>query len=156
MNNLTRWQRPDLASWPTFGRLFSLRDELDRLFEAPLEGLARTTQFLGGWNPAVDLYEDKDSITVKAELPGMKREEIEVSLHDGALTISGERKGEEKVENAEVCRTERFVGKFHRTLTLPSTVNADHISAQYKDGVLTVTLPKAEEAKPRQIQVKAS
>jgi HSP20 family protein len=156
MSNLTRWQRPDLTVWPTFGRLFSLRDELDRLFEGPLEGLARSTQLLGVWNPAVDLYEDKDNVTVKAELPGMKREEIEVSLHDGTLTISGERKGEEKVENADARRTERFVGRFHRTLTLPSTVKADQVNAQYKDGILTVTLPKAEEAKPRQIHVKAS
>lgn len=160
MSNLTRWQRPDLSVWPTFGRLFNLRDELDRLFEGSVGGLARGSQLLGRgsqllglWNPAVDLYEDKDNVIVKAELPGMKREDIEVSLHDGALSISGERKDGEKVENAEACRTERFTGRFHRTLTLPAQVKADQVNAQYKDGILTVTLPKVEEAKPRQIKV---
>jgi HSP20 family protein len=156
MSNLTRWQRPELTVWPTFGRLFNLRDELDRLFEGSFGDLSRTSRLLGVWNPAVDLYEDKDNVIVKAELPGLKREDIEVSLHDGALSISGERKSEEKVENAEVRRTERFVGRFQRTITLPSSVKGDKVSAQYKDGVLTVTLPKAEEAKPRQIQVSAN
>jgi len=156
MSNLARWQRPDLTVWPTFGRLFNLRDELDRLFEGSLGDLARAPQLLGVWNPAVDLYEDKDNVIVKAELPGLKREDIEVSLHDGALSLSGERKSEEKIENAEVRRTERFVGRFQRTITLPSSVKGDKVSAQYKDGILTVTLPKAEEAKPRQIQVSAN
>jgi HSP20 family protein len=156
MSYLARWHRPELAVGPAFGRLFNLREELDRLFEGPFGGLSRTSQLLGVWNPAVDLFEDKDNVIVKAELPGLKREDIEVSLHDGALSISGERKSEEKVENAEVRRTERFVGRFQRTITLPSSVKGDKVSAQYKDGVLTVTLPKAEEAKPRQIQVSAN
>ena len=93
---------------------------------------------------------------MKAELPGMKKEDIDVSLHDGALSISGERKSEEKLENAEVYRSERFFGRFQRTVALPATVDAAKISAQYKDGVLTVTLPKAEEAKPKQIDVQVN
>ena len=156
MNYLTRWQRPEVANWPVFGRLTSLRDELDRLFEVPFEQLARGAQLLSGWNPALDVYEDKDNVTVKAELPGMKREEIEVSLHDGALTISGERKSEHKHEDAEVYRSERFVGRFQRTVSLPSPVASDKVKAQYKDGILTVTLPKTEEAKPKQIDVNVS
>ena len=156
MSNLTRWQRPDLDVWPTFGRLFGLRDELDRLFESSFDDLARGSRLLSAWNPAVDLYEDKDNVIVKAELPGMKKEEIEVSLHNGALSISGERKSEEKVEDAETYRSERFVGRFHRTVTLPSEVKGDQVKAQYKDGILTITLPKVEEAKPKQIQVNAT
>ncbi len=156
MSNLARWQRPELTVWPTFGRLFNLRDELDRLFEAPFGEHSRTSQLLGVWNPAVDLYEDKENVIVKAELPGMKREDIQVSLQDGTLSISGERKNEEKVENAEVCRMERFVGRFQRTITLPSQVKGDKVNAQYKDGVLTVTLPKTEEAKPKQIEISAN
>lgn len=156
MSYLARWQRPELTVGSTFGRLFNLRDELDRLFDGSFGELSRTSQLLGVWNPAVDLYEDKDNIIIKAELPGLKREDIAVSLHDGALSISGERKSEEKVENAEARRTERFVGRFQRTITLPSSVKGDQVNAQYKDGVLTVTLPKAEEAKPRQIQVSAN
>ena len=147
--NLIRWQRPELSSWPGFGRLSSLRDEIDRLFAAPLSELARTS-------PALDLHEDKDNFVVKIELPGMKKEDIDVSLHDGSLSISGERKGEEKFEGADVYRTERFFGHFQRTITLPAAVAADKIKAQYKDGILTVTLPKAEEAKPKQIDVQVN
>jgi len=140
--------------WDPFRQLSSLKDEIDRLFESPLSSLTEATQpFLSGWLPAVDLYQDKDNITVTAELPGMKREEIDVSLHDGVLTLSGERKFEQKNEEAEVCRSERYVGRFHRTLTLPTQVEADKVKASYKDGILTIVLPKAEEAKPKQIEV---
>jgi len=151
-----RWTRPELTTWPSFGRLSGLRDEIDRLFEAPLGELTRASQLLSGWTPALDMREDKDNIVVKAELPGMKKEEIEVSLHDGCLSISGERKAEEKFKDAEVYRSERFVGRFQRTVTLPSAVAGDKVSAQYQDGVLSITLPKSEEAKPKQITVKAA
>jgi HSP20 family protein len=150
--NLTRYQRPEVA-WPGFGRLSSLRDELDRLFESPWTELAYTSQLLSGWTPALDIHEDKDNFIVRAELPGMRREDIGVSLHDGALSLSGERKMEKKFEEAEVYRTERFFGKFQRTVSLPAAVAADKVKAQYKDGVLTITLPKTEEAKPKQIDV---
>jgi HSP20 family protein len=139
---LVQYQRPGLA-WPSFGRLSNLQDELDRLFESPLTG----------WAPALDVHEDKDNFIVRTELPGLKREDIEVSLQDGALVISGERKVEEKREGVEVHRQERFYGRFQRALTLPAPVAADKVKAQYKDGVLTVTLPKTEEAKPKQIDV---
>jgi len=153
MNSLTRWHRPQLSTWPGFGQLTSLRDEIDRLFEAPLAELARTSQVLGGWTPALDLYEDKENVYVRAELPGMKKEDIDVSLHNGSLSISGERKTEGEFQDAEVYRSERFVGKFQRTVTLPTLVAVDRIKAQYKDGILSITLPKAEEAKPKQINV---
>ena len=90
---------------------------------------------------------------VKAELPGLKKEDINVSLHDGDLVISGERKHDAKSEGTEVYRAERFFGKFQRTVSLPPAVAANNVKAEYKDGILTVTLPKSEEAKPRQIQV---
>jgi HSP20 family protein len=156
MNYLTRWQRPELAAWRTFGGLSGLREEIDRLFEAPLSELARTSQFLTGWTVALDVHEDKDNVYVKAELPGMKKEDIELSLHDGCLSISGERKSETSHEGAEVYRAERFFGRFQRTVTLPTLVANDKVKAQYKDGVLTVTLPKAEEAKPKHIDVSVS
>src|SRR4051794_22138238 len=156
MNYLTRWQRPEVATWPGFGRLTNLREEIDRLFEAPLAELARGSQLLSGWTPAFDIFEDKDNVTVKAELPGMKREDIDVQLHDGSLSISGERKSENKHEDAEVYRAERFFGRFQRTVTLPTPVAGDKVKAQYKDGVLTVTLPKTEEAKPKQIDINVS
>jgi HSP20 family protein len=139
---LMQYQRPSVA-WPTFGRLANLQDELDRLFESPLTG----------WAPALDVHEDKDSFSIRVELPGMRREDIEVSLQDGALVISGERKEEKVTEGTEVHRQERFYGRFSRALTLPSAVAGDKVKAQYKDGILTVTLPKAEEAKPKAITI---
>lgn len=151
--NLIRWQKPVLTPWANLGRLTDLRDELDRLFESPLSELTRTSNLLSGWTPALDVFEDKDNFTIKAELPGMKKEDIEVSLHDGSLSISGERKSETKHEDAEVYRAERFFGQFQRTVTLPAPVAADKVKAQYKDGILTVTLAKTEQAKPKQIDV---
>ena len=139
---LTQCERPGLIGL-NFGRLSNLQDELDRLFESPLTH----------WAPALDVHEDKDSFVVRTELPGLKREDIEVSLHEGALLIAGERKAEAKQEGVEIHRQERYYGKFQRVLTLPTPVAADKIAAQYKDGVLTVTLPKVEEAKPKKIDV---
>jgi HSP20 family protein len=156
MNNLIRWQRPDVFTWPGFGRLTNLRDEIDRLFEVPLAELARTSQLLSGWSPALDMYEDKDNVYVRAELPGMRKEEIDLSIHNGSLSISGERKSEEKFKDAEVYRGERFFGRFQRTVTLPTPVALDKVKAEYKDGILTVTLPKTEEAKPKHIDVSVS
>ena len=139
-----------ISTWPAMGRLTDLRSEIDRLFEAPL---ARTSEFFG-WTPAFDVYEEQDNFVVKAELPGMKKEDINVSLQDGTLIISGERKGETKDEGAEVFRAERYFGKFQRTVSLPATVAVNNVKAEYKDGILTVTLPKSEKAKPKQIEVK--
>ena len=151
--NIIKWHRPSLSTWPSFGRLSDLRDEIDRLFDSPLNELARTSQLLSGYAPALDVFEEKNHFVVKAELPGMKKEDIEVSFHDGSLSISGERKNETKHEDAEVYRSERYFGRFQRTVTLPAPVAADKVKAAYKDGVLTVTLPKTEEAKPKQIDV---
>ena len=139
---LMQYTRPGLA-WPTFGRLASLQDELDRLFESPMQA----------WAPALDVHEDKESFTIRAELPGMKREDIEVSIQDGALVISGERQQEKVNEGTEVHRQERYYGRFSRVLTLSTAVSSDRVKATYKDGILTVSLPKAEEAKPKQITV---
>ena len=154
--NMIRWQRPELASWPGFGRLTSLRDEIDRLFEQPLAELARTSSLLSGWTPAVDLYEDKDNVYVKAELPGMKKEDVEVSFHNGTLSLSGERKSEEKHQDAEVYRSERIFGRFQRTVMLPTPIAAEKVKARYQDGILTITLPKTEDAKPKHIDVHVS
>jgi len=154
---LLRWQRPELPHWSPFRHLSSLRDEIDRLFESPLSALTQSShQFLSGWMPAIDLYEDKDHFHLKAELPGMKKEDIEIAIHEGVLTLSGERKLDTQCQNAEVYRSERALGRFQRTLTLPAQVSAEKVKAQYKDGILTVVLPKAEESKPKHIEIKAS
>jgi HSP20 family protein len=105
------------------------------------------------WAPALDVYEDKDNLLVRAELPGMRKEDIDISLHENVVTISGERKNEKSHEGANVSRQERFFGRFTRSISLPKSVDHSRVKAGYKDGLLTVTLPKVEEAKPRQIKI---
>lgn len=150
---LIRYQNPELTSWPSLDRWMSLRDDLNSLFELPFgSSFGRAGQLFSGWSPALDLYQSNDNVVAIIELPGMRKEDIEISLHDGALTISGERRRETSDgENTE--RTERYIGKFRRSITLPARVDANKVSATYQDGILTVTLPKAEEAKPKQIPV---
>jgi HSP20 family protein len=151
--SLIRYQSPEVTAWPSLDRWSSLRDDLNSLFELPFwSGIARQGQLFTGWSPALDLYQNNDNVVAVVELPGMRKEDIAISLHDGTLTISGERKSPSgNGEKAE--RTERYIGKFHRSITLPTRVDANKVSANYRDGILTVTLPKAEEAKPKQIQV---
>jgi HSP20 family protein len=117
----------------------------------PFGTFSRSPAPLSRWNAAVDVYQDKDQFTVVVELPGLKKEEIEISLHDDTLTISGERKREESSEQEFL--TERSYGKFQRSLTLPSAVDAEAVKANYKNGLLQVVLPKAEQTKPKQIEV---
>jgi HSP20 family protein len=151
--SLIRYQTPSIGAWPSLDRWANLRDEMNDLLELPFwSNLGRQTQLFSGWTPALDLYQNNDNVVAVVELPGMRKEDIEISLHDGMLTISGERgTGATNGENAE--RTERISGKFRRSITLPTRVDAGKVSATYKDGLLTVTLPKAEEAKPKQIKV---
>ncbi len=146
--NITKYQRPAVIAWQRFSPFNSLSAELDRLFEAPLAELARDT-----WSPTLDVLEDKDNYFILAELPGLKREDIKVSLEDGNLTISGERKSETRNEDTSVHCVERFSGHFERSIALPVAVSTDKVKATYTDGVLTLTLPKAEEAKPKKIDI---
>jgi HSP20 family protein len=111
------------------------------------------SQWLEAWFPAVDVYEDENNLLVKAELPGLKKENIKISFEDRVLTLSGERKNDEGRKDADVYRSERYVGEFHRSVSVPCDVQVHKIEASYNEGVLTVTLPKAEEAKPKQIQI---
>jgi HSP20 family protein len=139
--------------WPSLNRWANLRDDLDTLLDLPFWNTSgRQSQLFNGWTPALDLYQNSENIVAVVELPGMRKEDIEISLQDGTLSISGERKEERSQENG-ATRTERSAGKFRRTITLPTRVDANKVSASYKDGILTVTLPKAEEAKPKQIQI---
>jgi HSP20 family protein len=143
--------------WPSLNRWANLRDDLDTLLELPFfTGGGRQAQLFTGWTPALDLYQNNDNVVAIVELPGMRKEDIEISLQDGMLTIGGERKSEEGGNGENATRTERFTGKFRRSITLPTRVDANKVNATYKDGLLTVTLPKAEEAKPKQIQVNVS
>jgi HSP20 family protein len=105
------------------------------------------------WYPAVDVLESKDSFLIRAELPGMKREDIKVEVKDGTLVLSGERKSEKPAEGVEYRHVERVAAKFWRSFSLPETAKQDGIEATYKDGILEVRVPKMEEAQPRQIEI---
>ena len=150
--HLIRYQTPELLNWPALDRWSNLRDELNSLFNLPFLANFNRQDLFSGWSPALDLYQNNDNVVAVLELPGLSKEDIEISLHDGTLTIAGERKSSSSNgEKAE--RTERCVGSFRRSITLPAQVDANKVSATYRDGILTVTLPKVEEAKPSRIQV---
>jgi len=151
---LTKNCRPTLFDTLGIGRWNNFDEEIERLFNTPFAGMTRPTKFFGDWTPALDLTEDKEHFVAKIELPGMEKDDIEVSLHEGVLTISGERKAEEKKEDEGRLRTERVFGSFSRSVRLPKPVNEDKVVANYKDGVLTVTAPLMDEVKPKQIAVK--
>lgn len=142
--SLIRYQFPELSNWSSSDRLSSLRDEVNRLFDFTWP--SRDSGLFSGWSPALDVFDDKDNFVVTVELPGLKKEEINLSIHDGVLTISGERKHERDEKDGSAFRSERYFGKFQRSVTLPAAVDASKVAATYKDGVLTVELPKAEEA----------
>ncbi len=151
--DLIRYQTPDATPWLASDRWSNLRDEMNSFFDTPFwSGFGRTSQLFTGWSPALDLYESGDHLIAVVELPGMRKEDIDISLHDGTLTISGERKRESN-NGEKAQRTERYVGTFRRSIALPTRVDASKVNATYQDGILKVTLPKAEEAKPKQIPV---
>ena len=150
--NLIRYQSPEWLASPTLDRWTNLRDELNSLFDVPFLTNLNRQDLFSGWSPALDLYQNNDNLVAVVELPGMRKEDIEISLHDGTLTIAGERKSSSS-NGKKAERSERYVGTFRRSMTLPARVDSDKVSATYRDGILTVTLPKAEEAKPKRIQV---
>jgi HSP20 family protein len=149
--NIIRYHHNGRSLAQAFDRFAAFRDEMDRLFDSSFGPAFRAPGPFTRWTPALDVYQDKDQFTVVAELPGLKKEDIELSLHDDVLTISGERKQEKKGE--EGYRNERFFGRFQRSVTLPAGVDSNKVKATYQDGILKVVLPKAEEAKPKQIEV---
>ncbi|MFQ5903528.1 MAG: Hsp20/alpha crystallin family protein [Candidatus Binatia bacterium] len=144
----------DLVRWEPFEGLSRMQSRINDLFEEAF-GRSRLphTPSSGVWYPPVDILESKDSYLIRAELPGTKKEDLNVELKDGALTLSGERKFEEPTDGVEYHRAERPAGKFSRSFHLPQTIKHDGIKATYRDGILDVYVPKAEEAKPRQITV---
>jgi len=144
-----------LIRWDPFREMASLQERMNRLFSdfrirAPL-GEEEITQ--GSWVPPVDIYETVESIVLEAELPGITKEDIVVEVKDGTLTLKGDRKFEKEVKEENYHRVERSYGAFQRAFTLPGTVQHDKVKAKFKDGILEITLPKVEQAKPKQIKV---
>ena len=151
--SLIRWKPTrDLASFPS--DMFSLQREMNRVFDSFFHGADEPDLLNGTWVPAVDVAEGNDAYTVKMELPGVNKDDVKITLESNILTIRGEKKAESEVNEKNYHRTERSYGSFQRSFTLPTSVKNDRIDAVYKDGILTVSLPKAEEAKPKQIEVK--
>lgn len=151
--SLIRWKPTrDLASFPS--DMFSLQREMNRVFDSFFHGVDEPGLLNGTWIPAVDVAEGDDAYTVKMELPGVNKDDVKITLESNVLTIRGEKKAESAVNEKNFHRTERSYGSFQRSFTLPTSVKNERIDAVYKDGILTVSLPKAEEAKPKQIEVK--
>ena len=132
------------------------KKEMDRLFERFLEPAWAEMPALGEWEPKIDVTETKDTVTVKAELPGVEQKDIAISLQDNILTIKGEKEEEQEEKDKRYHRVERSYGAFSRAMRLPAAVDAGKASAAFKDGVVTISLPKAPEAKGTTIPVKAA
>ena len=145
---LTKSRRSNDYFYP----LHRVRDHLNRLFDVPDLG---GEDLMAGWAPALDIQEKKDELVVRAEVPGMKKEDINVSLDDNQLVISGEKRCDTELNEAGGYRSECFYGRFHRSIPMPFAVDQKKIKAAYKEGVLTVHLPRSDEAKPRQIKIEA-
>lgn len=147
-----------LIRWDPFREMSALQERMNRLFsdvraQAPVRG-EEIVQ--GAWVPAVDIFETNEAIVLKAELPGITAQDISVEVKDNTLTLKGEKKFEKEVKEENYHRVERSYGSFQRAFTLPGTIHQEKVKAKFKDGILEITLPKVEEAKPKQVKVEIS
>jgi len=145
-----------LIRWDPFRDLLTLQDRMDRLFE---ESLSRNRVFeqslaSGIWSPSVDIYETNDEIVLKAELPGLKKDDVSIEVTENTLVLTGERTFEKDIKEENYHRIERSYGSFSRTFSLPTTVDQDGVSAKFIDGVLEIHIPKAEKSTARVIEIK--
>src|SRR3974390_3434896 len=154
MTSLTEGKlvRSTLSRFEPFRGALSSQDQFNRLFNEAFER-SNEEGGLTPWCPAVDIYENEHELVVKADIPDIKPEELDIRVENNILTIRGERKFEKKVDEKNYLRLERTYGSFSRSFSLANTVNSEAIKAEYKDGVLTLTVPKREEDKPKQIKV---
>jgi len=143
-----------IIRWDPFRELVSMQDRMNRLFEDAVRTRGGEDEMTAGsWVPPVDIYETKDAMVVKAQLPEVNKEDIEIRLENGVLSIRGERKLQEDLKREQCYRMECQYGAFSRSFSLPRTVDQEKINANYKDGVLTLRIPKREETRPRQIEI---
>jgi len=144
-----------IVRWEPFREFTTLQNEMNRLFntvfDAPAPGNGGST--MRRWMPAMDLVETEDNFVLRADLPGMKEDDVKIEFEDGTLTVSGERKAEHETKNEGYYRVERAFGSFSRSLTLPQGVDAEAVTANFENGVLEVRIPKPEERKPRRIEI---
>ncbi|HVB28474.1 MAG TPA: Hsp20/alpha crystallin family protein [Terriglobia bacterium] len=144
-----------IVRWGPFRDSIATQDRMNRLFNETPGGFLGEEEGVstGNWIPPVDIYETDHDIVLKAELPGVDSKDVEASMHDGKLYLKGERKYESDVKEESYLHVERAYGGFARTFTLPASVDAEKVKAEFKDGILTLTMPKREEAKPRKIKI---
>lgn len=143
-----------IVRYDPFRDLRTLQEEVNRLFSTNMSrGFGEEGIGFGAWNPSVDIFENKDQIVLEAELPGMRREDFDLSVENNVITLRGERRFEKRDETDNYHRVERSYGSFTRSFTLPQSVSAEGATAEYSNGVLRVTLPKREEAKSRRIEI---
>jgi HSP20 family protein len=144
-----------IIRWRPTRDLLNIRDEVNRLFDNFFTGLPERRRGLleGEWAPSVDIAETDNEVVVTAELPGVKQDDVDITITDDVLTLKGEKKEEKEVKEKNYHRIERSYGSFQRSVSLPAGVQADKAKATYKDGVLHITVPKTEEAKPKQIKI---
>jgi HSP20 family protein len=144
-----------IARWDPFRSLSTLQGEVNRLFDSTFKANTGSSA-LTAWAPAVDIYETENELVVKADLPDLSEKDIDVLVENNMLSIRGERKFDQTVEEDNFLRVERSYGAFSRSFSLPNTVNAEAVQASYKNGVLKVELPKRPESKPKQVKVNVS
>jgi HSP20 family protein len=146
-----------LIRWSPMKDALSFRDEMDRLLDSFYgRTVPSAERYEGDWYPVMDIAETDDEVTACLEVPGLKREDLKVSVHDDVLTVTGEKKQEKSTDGENLHRVERVYGYFKRSVALPSSVDADKVKAAYKDGVLKISLPKLESKKPKEIEVQVS
>jgi len=141
-----------IARWEPFRGVTTLQDQINRLFHDAFDRTGEQSN-LSAWAPAVDIYESEQELVVKADLPEIDPKDLDIRVENNLLTIRGERKFEKKVSEESYLRVERSFGSFARSFTLANTVDTEAIKAEYQNGVLTLSIPKREEAKPKQIKV---
>ena len=147
----------NIVKYDPFRELRSLQDEMTRLFTGVMPASGNREEMAhGSWIPSVDIYEDKERLILEADLPGMTRDDFELSVENNVITLRGERKFEKKTDGENYHRVERSYGAFTRSFTLPQTVTADGATADFENGILRVSLPKREETKARKIEITGS
>ncbi len=144
-----------IVRWDPFQDLIALQDRMHRLFDQTLTRSRGEQEDLApaAWSPPVDIYETAEDFVLKAELPGLSKDDIDIQVRDNTLTLRGERRLKKDVKQDNWLRVERATGTFQRVFTLPTDFQTDKVRAVFKDGMLEVSVPKAEEAKPKQIKI---
>jgi HSP20 family protein len=142
-----------LVRWKPFGDLVSMHDRINRLFEDAFKGVEQSTDPLASWYPAADIYETKDDYVFKLEVPGLSKDDIKIELNNNTLSIAGEKKEENEVKKESYHRIESYSGKFSRSFTLPKNIDSKKVSANMKNGILELHIPKAEEQKTQAVPI---